>query len=196
MIEVVLADAEPAFKPLSPVNFNLDRMETNPRFAAISRPANAAILVRLRIDMEDRGGQLELLLPYATIEPIRAVLLQMFMGEKFGRDPIWEGHLATEIGQAEIDVDAVLYEAKLPLRRMMSLEVGDTLMLELKPDALVDVRCGDVTLTEGRMGRVGDRVAVRVSPSLCGSRAPPSRCSKRREQATPYGGLVINTLAL
>jgi flagellar motor switch protein FliM len=166
MIEVVLADAELAFKPLSPVKFNIDRMETNPRFAAISRPANAAILVRLRIDMEDRGGELELLLPYATIEPIREVLLQMFMGEKFGRDPIWEGHLATEIGQAEIAVDAVLYEAKLPLKQVMNLEVGDTLMLELKPDAMVSVRCGDVTLSEGRMGRVGDRVAVRVSKPL------------------------------
>src|SRR6185437_1477268 len=64
MIEVVLADAELAFKPLSPVKFNIDRLETNPRFAAISRPANAAILVRLRIDMEDRGGAIELLLPY------------------------------------------------------------------------------------------------------------------------------------
>jgi len=144
----------------------VDRLETNPRFAAISRPANAAILVRLRIDMEDRGGNIELLLPYATIEPIRATLLQMFMGEKFGRDPIWEGHLATEIGQAQIGVDAVLYEARLPLRRMMSLNVGDTLMLELKSDALVSVRCGDITLTEGRMGRVGDRVAVRVAKAL------------------------------
>jgi flagellar motor switch protein FliM len=166
MIEVVLADAELAFKPLSPFKFNIDRLETNPRFAAISRPANAAILVRLRIDMEDRGGNVELLLPYATIEPIRDVLLQMFMGEKFGRDPIWEGHLATEIGRAEIEVDAVLYEAKLPLKQLMSLKVGDTLTLELRPDAPVTVRCGDVTLTEGRMGRVGDRVAVRVSKPL------------------------------
>src|SRR5438034_1990596 len=166
MVEVVLADAEQAFRPLSPVHFNIDRLETNPRFAAISRPANAAILVRLRIDMEDRGGNIELLLPYATIEPIRDVLLQMFMGEKFGRDPIWEGHLATEIGQAEIAVDAVLYEAKLPLRQVMNLQVGDTLMLELKPDAMVRVRCGDVTLSEGRMGRVGDRVAVRVAKHL------------------------------
>ena len=166
MIEVILADAELAFRPLSPVKFNIDRLETNPRFAAISRPANAAILVRLRIDMEDRGGTIELLLPYATIEPIRDVLLQMFMGEKFGRDPTWEGHLATELGQAEIAVDAVLYEARLPLRQIMQLDVGDTLMLELKSDAAVIVRCGDVTLTEGRMGRVGDRVAVRVGKPL------------------------------
>jgi flagellar motor switch protein FliM len=88
------------------------------------------------------------------------------MGEKFGRDPIWEGHLATEIGQAEIAVDAVLYEAKLPLKQLMSLKVGDTLTLELRREALVTVRCGDVTLTEGRMGRVGDRVAVRVVKPL------------------------------
>jgi flagellar motor switch protein FliM len=48
----------------------------------------------------------------------------------------------------------------------MKLSVGDTLMLELKPDALVKVRCGDITLTEGRMGKVGDRVAVRVDRPL------------------------------
>jgi flagellar motor switch protein FliM len=166
MIEVVLADAEQAFRPVSPVKFNVDRLETNPRFAAISRPTNAAILVRLRIDMEDRGGAIEMLLPYATIEPIRETLLQSFMGDKFGRDPIWEGHLATEISQAEVEVDAVLYEEMLPLKRLMELDVGDTLMLELKPDALVKVRCGDVALTEGRMGRMGDRIAVRVAMPL------------------------------
>ncbi|KWV46488.1 flagellar motor switch protein FliM [Bradyrhizobium macuxiense] len=166
LVEVVLADAEQAFRPLSPVTFTIDRLETNPRFAAISRPANAAILVRLRIDMEDRGGNVELLLPYATIEPIRNVLLQMFMGEKFGRDPIWEGHFATEVAQAEISVDAVLYEADIPLKQLMRLKVGDTLPLEIGADSLVSVRCGNVTLTEGRMGRVGDRVAIRVTKNL------------------------------
>ena len=166
LVEVVMADAEQAFRPLSPVKFTIDRLETNPRFAAISRPANAAILVRLRIDMEDRGGNVELLLPYATIEPIRNVLLQMFMGEKFGRDPIWEGHFATEVGQAEISVDAVLYEADIPLKQLMRLKVGDTLPLDMRADALVAVRCGNVTLTEGRMGRVGDRVAIRVAKQL------------------------------
>src|SRR6202040_839807 len=166
MIEVVLNDAEQAFRPLSPVRFTIDRLESNPRFAAITRPANAAILVRLRIDMEDRGGNIELLLPYATIEPIRSVLLQMFMGEKFGRDPIWKGHFATEVAQAQISVDAVLYEADIPLKELMKLKVGDTLPLEMSAEALVAVRCGNVTLTEGRMGRVGDRVAIRVTKQL------------------------------
>ncbi len=159
MIDLVLEDASAAFKPLSPVNFVVERLETNPSFAAISRPANASFLVRLRIDMEDRGGNIEILLPYATIEPIRDVLLQMFAGEKFGRDAIWEGHLATEISQAEVSVDAVLYESSLPLRQVMNLEVGDTLPLDIKPDALVAVRL--------RRRRV-DRRAHRAGRRSCG----------------------------
>src|ERR1700675_1592153 len=52
MIEVLLAAAQLAFRPLSPLKFTIDRLQPNPRFAAIPRPANAAILVRLRIDIE------------------------------------------------------------------------------------------------------------------------------------------------
>ncbi|MBV8908851.1 MAG: flagellar motor switch protein FliM, partial [Sphingomonas sp.] len=43
LVEVVLSDAEQAFRPLSPVTFRIERLESNPRFAAITRPANAAI---------------------------------------------------------------------------------------------------------------------------------------------------------
>jgi len=36
----------------------------------------------------------------------------------------------------------------------------------MRAAALVAVRCASVTLTEGRMGRVGDRVAIRVAKQL------------------------------
>ncbi|WP_425086696.1 flagellar motor switch protein FliM [Stappia sp.] len=166
MIELIMHDMEQAFSPLSPVHFNLERLETNPRFAAISRPANAAILVELRIDMEDRGGKIEIMMPYATLEPIRDLLLQMFMGEKFGRDPIWEGHLATEIYAAEIDVDAVLYETHLPLGRVLDLKVGETLLFDVSPNDPVSIKCGGIPLTTGTMGKDEDSIAVRVDRVL------------------------------
>ncbi len=166
MLEIVLNDAELAFAPLSPVRFTLERLETNPRFAAVSRPANAAILAEFRIDMEDRGGKIEVLLPYATLEPIRELLLQMFMGEKFGRDPIWEGHLATEIYGAEIEVDAVLFEREMSLSQMLDLKVGQTLLFDVGPQDPVMLKCGGVTMTEGVMGRVGENISVRVSKNL------------------------------
>ncbi|GGE84785.1 MULTISPECIES: flagellar motor switch protein FliM [Stappia] len=166
MIELIMQDMEMAFSPLSPVHFNLERLETNPRFAAISRPANAAILVELRIDMEDRGGKIEIMMPYATLEPIRDLLLQMFMGEKFGRDPIWEGHLATEIYAAEIDIDAVLYETHMPLGRVLDLQVGETLLFDISPNDPVAIKCGGIPLTSGTMGKDEDAIAIRVDKGL------------------------------
>jgi flagellar motor switch protein FliM len=162
MIEVVLNDARQAFAPLTEVEFTLDRIETNPRFAAIARPPNAAIVVKLRIDMEDRGGRLELLLPYATLEPIRKMLLQQFMGEKFGRDNIWEGHLASELWNTKLEVRAVLDELTQPLHKVLDLKVGDTLMLDTGPDAPVKLKCGLVDISDGRVGRMGHSLAVRV----------------------------------
>jgi flagellar motor switch protein FliM len=166
MTEVVLHDMSTAFEPLDPVTFVLDRMETNPRFAAIARGANAGLLVRLRVDMEDRGGRIEILLPYATIEPIRELLLQMFMGEKFGRDSIWEGHLATELWSTELEIDAVLDEQMLPLGEVRDLQVGQTLLLNSGPQSEVQLRSGGVPLFTGRMGRKGAHVAVQVSNLL------------------------------
>ena len=166
MIEVVLEDAKAAFAPLTEVDFDLDRVETNPRFAAIARPANAAILVKLRIDMEDRGGRIELMLPYATLEPIRKMLLQQFMGEKFGRDNIWESHLATELWSTRLEVSAVLDQMQKPLGEVMNLRVGDTLMLDTGPDGAIELRCGTISLTEGKMGRIGHNIGVRLDKPL------------------------------
>jgi flagellar motor switch protein FliM len=166
MIEILLADAEKAFAPLTQIDFNLERLETNPRFAPISRPANACILVQFRVDMEDRGGKVEMLLPYATIEPIRHLLLQMIMGEKFGRDNIWEGHLATEIFHAEVEVDAVMCEEELPLSMILELTVGQTLLFNVSPQDPIAVKCGDVHLTSGHIGRLGERVSVKVNRPL------------------------------
>lgn len=166
MIDVILEDMHQAFSPIRSVDFSLDRIETNPRFAAIARPANAAIMIKMRIDMEDRGGRVELLLPYATLEPIRNMLIQQFMGEKFGRDNIWEGHLANELWSTQMEVEAVLDELPLPLGRMLNLQVGETIFLNQTQDGPLELRCGEIKLTHGRMGRVGNSIALRVDHSI------------------------------
>ena len=166
MVHVILADLSSAFDPLSPVTFRFDRLETNPRFVTISRPSNAAIVVKIRIDMEDRGGRLELLIPYATLEPVRELLLQMFMGEKFGRDSIWENHLAAELWKTNIDLTAVLDRQIMSLGEVFDLKVGSQIYLNATPDSAVEVRCGDIPMYSGKMGRKGDSIAVRISDRI------------------------------
>jgi flagellar motor switch protein FliM len=170
LIIVVLADLSASFDPLCPVTFRFERLEVNPRFATISRLSNAAVLARLRIDMEDRGGKLELLLPYATLEPVRELLLQQFMGEKFGRDSIWETHLAEELWNTEVELDVVLDEQIMPLGQIIALKPGSKIVLNTGPDASVRIRCGSIALFEGKIGRRKNRVAVRIEREMTRSR--------------------------
>ncbi|MFM7345817.1 MAG: flagellar motor switch protein FliM [Tagaea sp.] len=166
LVAVVLGDLSASFNPISKVNFRFERLETNPRFATIARPANAAIIAKLRIDMEDRGGRLELLLPYATLEPVREMLLQQFMGEKFGRDSIWEGHLATELWSTEVDIHAVLDDQVMTLQDVLDFKVGTRLMLNATPESEIEVMCSPERLFKGRMGRRGQNVAVMIDRKI------------------------------
>jgi flagellar motor switch protein FliM len=170
MVHVVLNDLSAAFDPLSPVTFRFDRLETNPRFATISRPSNAAIVAKLRIDMEDRGGRVEMMLPYATLEPVRELLLQMFMGEKFGRDSIWETHLARELWQTDVDLEAILDEQTMELTDMLHLKVGSQIMFNATPDSDVEIRCGGIGMYVGKMGRKGNNIAVRIDGEIAKSK--------------------------
>lgn len=166
MSDIVLNDLSAAFDPLSPVSFQFDRLESNPRFAQITRPNSAVLLVRLRVDMEERGGMIEILIPHATLEPIRDLLLQMFMGEKFGQDSVWERHLGREVGQTYVDVEAVLDERKISLGEVVNLKIGSTILLDVTPEDPVKVRCGGVPLTTAQVGRVGDKIAIAVNEDI------------------------------
>lgn len=166
MADIVLEDMSSSFDPLSPVTFAFDRIESNPRFAQITRPNSAVLLVRLRVDMEERGGMVEILLPHATLEPIRDLLLQMFMGEKFGQDSVWERHLGREVGQTFVDVEAVLDERKITLGEVVDLKIGSTILLDVSPNDPVKVKCGGVSLTTAQVGRVGDKIAIAVNEDI------------------------------
>lgn len=165
MIHVVLNDLSASFDPLSPVTFRFERLETNPRFASISRSGNAAILARLRVDMDDRGGHLVLCLPYATLEPIRELLMEMFVGEKFGRDSIWETHLANELWRTDVEIEALLDEVQIPLHDALDLKVGSRVMLNVGPQSRVQLRCGGDPLFVGKIGRKEGNIAIRVEGS-------------------------------
>ncbi len=162
LVHVILTDMNAAFDPLSAVTFRYDRLETNPRFATIARPQNAALLVKLRIDMEDRGGRVEIVIPYATLEPVRELLLQQFMGEKLGRDSIWETHLAHEMLETDMELHAVLDEVPVDLNEVLNWKPGSQLELKAKPDGQVEIRSGEIPLFRGRMGRKDGAMAVRV----------------------------------
>lgn len=162
MVHVVLGDLSAAFDPLSPVSFRMERIETNPRFATITQSNNAGVLARLRIDMGDRSGRIEIMIPYATLEPIREILLQMFMGEKFGRDSIWENHLTRELFQTDVHLSAILGETSVSLNEILNWKVGSTVILNTRPEDLIEMRVGQHPMFMAKIGQKQGQIAASI----------------------------------
>ena len=59
---------------------------------------------------------------------------------------------------------------RAPLKQVLALQVGDTLMFDVRPNELVTLRCGEWTLSQGRVGRIDDKIAVQLVRPLRRSR--------------------------
>lgn len=162
MLSLALADFSEAFAPIEEVNMNLERIETNPRFAAIAGVSNICATATFRVDMDGRGGRFTLVFPYATLEPVRDKLLQRFMGEKSGRDSIWEAHMAAEVRKTSVSMSVLLGEKAMSIAELQGLEIGQTIALHKSPDDPLDIACGGVKLAQGQIGQRSGKVAVRL----------------------------------
>ncbi|MFZ4747655.1 MAG: flagellar motor switch protein FliM [Sphingomonas sp.] len=162
MLQLALTELSAAFEPIAPVSMQLERIETSPRFAAIAGPTNIAAVATFRIDMEGRGGRFNILLPYATMEPVREKLLQRFMGRKVGRRNIWEAHMASELLKTDVSIDVVLGERTLRLEEIDAFKVGQTIALHTAPDDALEVQCGGVPLGRAQIGQRSNNIAVRL----------------------------------
>lgn len=166
LIRLALADLSAAFEPVAPVSLGLERIELSSRFAAIAGASNIACLATFRVEMDGRGGCFSVILPYATLEPVRDKLVQRFMGEKLGRDPTWEAHMSAALAQTEVTVEAVLGERAMRLRDVTHLVVGQVLAFGGGPDDPLQLRSGGAPLASGQIGRRGPNVAVSLLSSV------------------------------
>ena len=162
LFQVILKEFSTAFSPITQVTFDFDRLETSPRFAMIARPANVSIVANFRIELNHRVGNIEFILPYSSLEPIRETLLQMFMGEKFGHDRIWETHLATEVWGTETTLTGFLGSTTLSLKDVLKWVPGTTVMLPTRAKDMVNVFAENVPVGNGHMGACNGHISIQM----------------------------------
>lgn len=163
LIHTILADLSRAFGPLCAVTFRFERLEMNDRFVSIARMTDGAVSAAFSVAIGERTGRMAIVLPHATLEPIRDVLLQQFMGEKFGHDATWEQHLAHVLWKTDLELDVVIEEAGVRLGDILDLKPGEQLVLKHGSTASALLRCGEHPLYEGRIGQFRNRMAFKIA---------------------------------
>ncbi|PIZ32655.1 MAG: flagellar motor switch protein FliM [Alphaproteobacteria bacterium CG_4_10_14_0_8_um_filter_37_21] len=162
-ISIIMEDLTKAFEPVCKLDFEFNRIETNPHFAAIAKNNTTAIISKLDISMDkERGGLIDIILPYVMIDPIKDNLSQSYMGEKFGRDTLWENHLASQLWDTNFPIEAVLPDQTLSLREVLKWKVGSQFSINSSPTAPVALKCGSYDLGLGKVGQKSGNVAISI----------------------------------
>ncbi len=160
--EIILTELSHAFDQITPTTFNFERLESNPNFVTIARPGDAVIALKLRIEIDEQVKNVELILPYKTIEPIKEQMQQVFLGDKFGSDQEWERMLSESIKGVNLSIEAVITNRISTIEEIAKLKIGDTFIMDHHKDKDIIVRSGPICLFTGKIGKVDNKVAINL----------------------------------
>jgi flagellar motor switch protein FliM len=161
--DVIASDLKQAFDVVGDVDFILERLETTPSYAAVTKASGPAIMFRAEIAIDNRSGHVDFLIPYSTFDPVREQLVEKYVRKKNGGDPAWRSHLTAILPYAEVDLRAVLEQRPISTAEVMSWQVGSRLLLERHQDEPIDVFCNELLVLRAAMADKDGRLALRVS---------------------------------
>ena len=161
----ILANMREAWTQVIDLRPRLGQIETNPQFAQIVPPTEMVVLVTLETTIGNEEGMLNFCIPYLTIEPIISKLSSQFWFSSVRRNSTTQylNTLKEKLSDGDMDVVAEIGSINLPIRDVLSLQVGDVVRLSNTKvgDPLV-LSVGNKKKFYCQPGIVGKKMAVQV----------------------------------
>jgi flagellar motor switch protein FliM len=130
LLDMMFKNLKEAWKPVMELNFELLSSEINPSFASIVGAEDIVVISKVNIALESGGGDINIVMPYAMIEPIRA-LLDTINDDLDESDAKWKESLRTEVMGAKMKLSALLVEKKVTIGDVLYLKKGDVIPIEM-----------------------------------------------------------------
>lgn len=160
MLRGFAADLTTAWAPVTPLELELVKQETNPRLAQLGAPNETLLVVKFMVEFGARSGRIDWLLPEALLAPVRETLAADGGQTTLRKQEAWAPVLTTALQDAELDTRAILAQAQISLRELVRLSPGDIIPIE--PPQQVTLFAGDVPLYRGRFGVSQGRNALKI----------------------------------
>ncbi len=138
----VCKDLDKAFSQLLELHTTMVKLENNARLVSIVEPDAEVIVGTLLVKMGELSGEIHLVFPYATLEPLRDQLRQLLSISTVTRGT-WQDVLEEEIQDIPSNVTAQSGTITLSVKQVLDMEVGDILDLNYDPGAPLKVLVDD-----------------------------------------------------
>jgi len=161
----ILGNMREAWTQVIDLRPRLGQIDTNPQFAQIVPPTDMVVLVTLETKVGDVEGMINFCIPYLTIEPIIGKLSTQFWFSTVHRGTTTENLnvLKDKLATVDVKVVAEIGKISIPIREVLSLQVGDTVRLyNTKVGDPYSLNIGDRKKFLCRPGVIGKKMAVQI----------------------------------
>jgi flagellar motor switch protein FliM len=160
IIDMMFKDLKEAWRPVMELDFEYVGSEINPRFANIIGPADIIVISTIHVELEGGGGDINIAMPYAMLEPIRE-LLDAISSDSGDVDGGWQIALRNEVMRTQVNVNSILVEKTMTIRDVMRLKKGDVIPIDM-PET-VTLKAEGVPVFKGKVGISDGNYAVQVT---------------------------------
>ena len=166
IVMTALEDLEKAWEPVYPLKIGYSRTEINPQFVAVVPPSDVVIATTFDVELEKVSGTIKIVIPYATLEPIKSKLSVGFQSEQLEVDQIWINRIKEKIMDTTVNVLIRLGEADIDVNDLIQLQVGDIIQLDSDASTPLEVLVEDVAKFRCVPGVLKGQRAVRITEML------------------------------
>jgi flagellar motor switch protein FliM len=135
-------DLNKAFSQLLELQTTLIKLENTARLVSIVEPEAEVIVGTLFVKVGEYSGEINLVFPYATLEPLRDLLKELLNISTTTRGT-WQDVLENQVQDIPSIVTAQSGTITLSVNQVLNMEVGDILDLNYDPNAPLKVLVDD-----------------------------------------------------
>lgn len=164
ILDITTENMRKAWAPVMDVEIEYMHSEMNPKFAGIVDATDMIVVSPINVRFEGVEGRVDIVMPYAMLEPVRDKLeegMQNLQGETDNR---WSRTLREESKNIEVTVSADLAEVQMYMNDLLKMEKGDIIPFEMPK--LVTLRAEDIALARGKVGVSNDKKAIKIEQIL------------------------------
>ena len=134
VVNLAIEDLELAWESLEKIGCSFVRTEINPQFVGIVPPTDVVIATTFDVELENASGAITIVIPYSTIEPIKAKLANGFQVESDQTDKnLWTAIIRQQLYETQVQLKVNLGETEITLNDLMNLKIGDVIPLDQTP---------------------------------------------------------------
>jgi len=164
VVELAIEDLESAWASVEKIDCSFVRTEVNPQFVGIVPPTDVVIASTFDVELENANGTMTLVVPYATIEPIKQKLQSGFQVESDQTDKkLWTSIIRDQLLETQMDIKVNLGQTSIQMKDLMKLKVGDVIPLDQDITSEFDVEVEGAKKFRGYWGINHGSVAVQIT---------------------------------